>query len=67
MRSRGESLKFAQWEISCGVFSISSARQPEVQDPNKLNWLQNWDEGEGTNILSIAEIIGVAGLFCKFF
>lgn len=67
MRSRGESLRFAQWEISCGVFSISPARQPDVRDPNKLDWLQNSDEEEGTNILSIMEIIDVAGLFCKFF
>lgn len=67
MRNREESLRFAQWEISCGVFSISSARQPDVRDPNKLDWLQNWDEGEGTNILSIMEITDVTGLFCKFF
>lgn len=38
-----------------------------MQDPNKLDWLQNWDEGEGTNILSITEILDVAGLFCKVF
>lgn len=32
-----------------------------MRDLNKLDGLQNWDEGEDTNIPSITEFLDVAG------